>query len=261
MRQMALHTDMHCTPPQSRARPSQVPAFPCVCARVQLKHPIDGDGMVCALTFVGGKVHFRSRFVRSRHRMEEAAARQLLYKGQMGTCVTVLTDSYFARGRGLGGVAHTCASPLVCCCHCSEPRGAIAQTLSAVKSLLLRQERPRLKFRNPSNTNVFYWGGKVRHVRWRDDVRVHRQIAAHALWSAGANVLRDRPSPQPEPDHPRNHRAGHAQRCALGCCVLWFVTRCNPVVHTRRPSADRRWRSRRSLHTSATTAHRTNWPL
>jgi len=32
----------------------------------QLAHPIDGDGIVAALSFVDGKVHFRSRFVQTK---------------------------------------------------------------------------------------------------------------------------------------------------------------------------------------------------
>lgn len=50
-----------------------------------LKHPIDGDGYVCAVTFLDGQVHFRSRFVRSAHREHEERERKLLYRGQMGT--------------------------------------------------------------------------------------------------------------------------------------------------------------------------------
>ena len=63
----------------------------------KLKHPIDGDGVICALTFLPvtasgsghgdakKKVHFRSRFVRSEHHIKEEYERKFLYRGQMGT--------------------------------------------------------------------------------------------------------------------------------------------------------------------------------
>lgn len=63
----------------------------------KLNHPIDGDGVICALTFLPvtaagsghgdakKKVHFRSRFVRSEHRIKEEYARKFMFRGQMGT--------------------------------------------------------------------------------------------------------------------------------------------------------------------------------
>ncbi|KAF4733912.1 hypothetical protein FOZ63_010045, partial [Perkinsus olseni] len=51
----------------------------------ELKHPIDGDGLVVALVFNNGRAHLRSRFVSTfSHRAEEAAGR-MLYPGQMGS--------------------------------------------------------------------------------------------------------------------------------------------------------------------------------
>lgn len=50
-----------------------------------LIHPIDGDGMICALTFIDGKVHFRSRFVDTKPRQDERRAEKMLYRGQMGS--------------------------------------------------------------------------------------------------------------------------------------------------------------------------------
>jgi len=92
----------------------------------KLKHPIDGDGMVCKLTFTNGQAHFQSKFVRSKHRQEEEKAKKFLYMGQMGT---------------RGG-------------------NRLKDTVSAVASILTGSA-PKLKFRNPSNTNSFYWGGKI----------------------------------------------------------------------------------------------------
>ena len=88
---------------------------------------IDGDGMVCALTFKDGRVHFRSKFVSTKHRREESEKQNFIYMGQMGTRAT----------------------------------GVLAETANTVWNLL-QGKFPKIKFRNPSNTNSFYWGGKVR---------------------------------------------------------------------------------------------------
>ena len=85
---------------------------------------IDGDGMLCALTFQDGQVRFQSKFVNSKHRQEEAAKQKFLYHGQMGT-----KPSY--------------------------------STVKSLGTLLSTWKLPPITFRNPSNTNSFYWGGKV----------------------------------------------------------------------------------------------------
>ena len=87
---------------------------------------IDGDGMIVGLSFVAGRVHLRTRFVASQHRLHESKEKKYLYRGQMGT----------------------------------HPNGIIKDTASLLKSLLAIRW-PKLRYRNPSNTNVFYWGGKV----------------------------------------------------------------------------------------------------
>jgi len=51
----------------------------------ELAHPIDGDGMVAALTFLEGRAHFRSRFVQTRTHVEETKAKKMLFDGQMGS--------------------------------------------------------------------------------------------------------------------------------------------------------------------------------
>ncbi|KAG0268375.1 hypothetical protein DFQ27_006867 [Actinomortierella ambigua] len=96
---------------------------------IKLKHPIDGDGLIVALAFPGdGRVHFQSRFVQSRHRVEEQQARRMLYPGQMGTNPYSFTDS-----------------------------------LKAVVKARLGWEKHStvLTYRNPSNTNVYLWEGKL----------------------------------------------------------------------------------------------------
>eukprot|EP01062_Namystynia_karyoxenos_P058364 TRINITY_DN49921_c0_g1_i1.p1 TRINITY_DN49921_c0_g1~~TRINITY_DN49921_c0_g1_i1.p1 ORF type:complete len:537 (+),score=191.92 TRINITY_DN49921_c0_g1_i1:77-1612(+) len=50
-----------------------------------LKHPIDGDGLVCALSISRGRAHFRSRFVQTFSHAEEQRAGRMIYPGQMGT--------------------------------------------------------------------------------------------------------------------------------------------------------------------------------
>jgi all-trans-8'-apo-beta-carotenal 15,15'-oxygenase len=50
-----------------------------------LNHPIDGDGLVCSITFCEGKVHFRSKFVATKTHVEESKAGAMMYDGQMGS--------------------------------------------------------------------------------------------------------------------------------------------------------------------------------
>ncbi|WP_013324929.1 carotenoid oxygenase family protein [Gloeothece verrucosa] len=50
-----------------------------------VKHPFDGDGMVCAITFKNGRVHFRNRFVQTEGYVQEKKAGKLLYRGVFGT--------------------------------------------------------------------------------------------------------------------------------------------------------------------------------
>lgn len=86
--------------------------------------------MICALTFKNGRVHFRSRFVQTWQHQMEVAQRAFLFRGQMGTTTTALS-----RGEAWK-VAKSIAT------------GAAS--------------KPNLNaFRDPSNTNVFYWGGKL----------------------------------------------------------------------------------------------------
>jgi all-trans-8'-apo-beta-carotenal 15,15'-oxygenase len=50
-----------------------------------LHHPFDGDGMICAITFSEGKVHFRNRYVRTEGYLAEQQAGKILYRGVFGT--------------------------------------------------------------------------------------------------------------------------------------------------------------------------------
>lgn len=50
-----------------------------------IHHPFDGDGMVCAIAFSGGRAHFRNRFVRTEGYVAEQNAGKLLYRGVFGT--------------------------------------------------------------------------------------------------------------------------------------------------------------------------------
>lgn len=51
----------------------------------RLHHPFDGDGMICAFSFVDGRAHFRNRFVRTKAFLEEQQAERILYRGVFGT--------------------------------------------------------------------------------------------------------------------------------------------------------------------------------
>jgi all-trans-8'-apo-beta-carotenal 15,15'-oxygenase len=44
-------------------------------------HWLDGDGMLCAFTFLDGRVHFRNRYARTPKYVEETAAQAVLYRG------------------------------------------------------------------------------------------------------------------------------------------------------------------------------------
>jgi all-trans-8'-apo-beta-carotenal 15,15'-oxygenase len=50
-----------------------------------LKHPFDGDGMVCAIAFDQGQAHFRNRYVRTEGYLAEQAAGTILFRGVFGT--------------------------------------------------------------------------------------------------------------------------------------------------------------------------------
>lgn len=95
-----------------------------------LKHPIDGDGFLCALAFSGdGRAHFRSRYVESRHRQAERDAQRMIFRGQMGSL-----PPGFSRLRA---------------------------TAAAAAMMLPGRHKNPYPFRNPSNTNAVYWGGKL----------------------------------------------------------------------------------------------------
>ena len=96
----------------------------------RLKHPIDGDGLVGAISFCGdGRVHVRSRYVRSRHRETEAAEHKMLFRGQMGSL--------------------------------PPDRSLLSDIAGTARAMVTGSKPSHLRFRNPSNTNAMYWGGKV----------------------------------------------------------------------------------------------------
>ncbi len=52
---------------------------------VSVRHPFDGDGMICRITFQNGKAHFRNRFIETEAYLAEKAANKFLYRGVFGT--------------------------------------------------------------------------------------------------------------------------------------------------------------------------------
>lgn len=50
-----------------------------------VRHPFDGDGMICRITFEDGKAHFRNRYVQTKAYLAEQAAGKFLYRGVFGT--------------------------------------------------------------------------------------------------------------------------------------------------------------------------------
>lgn len=104
--------------------------------------------MVVALTFVDSQVHLVSRFVASKERLEEQKKRKFLYRGQMGT----------------------------------HPNSALRDTAIFLCHLLTLRF-PKLHYRNPSNTNVFYWGGKVSHASLEGGRYPPVELRLHSLSS------------------------------------------------------------------------------
>jgi all-trans-8'-apo-beta-carotenal 15,15'-oxygenase len=51
----------------------------------RIHHPFDGDGMISAIAFSGGRAHYRNRFVRTEGYVAEQEAGSILYRGVFGT--------------------------------------------------------------------------------------------------------------------------------------------------------------------------------
>ena len=52
---------------------------------VSVRHPFDGDGMICRITLQNGKAHFCNRFVQTEAYQAEQIAGKFLYRGVFGT--------------------------------------------------------------------------------------------------------------------------------------------------------------------------------
>jgi all-trans-8'-apo-beta-carotenal 15,15'-oxygenase len=51
----------------------------------RVKHPFDGDGMICAIRFANGRAHFRNRYVQTDGFQAEQKAGKILRRGVFGT--------------------------------------------------------------------------------------------------------------------------------------------------------------------------------
>eukprot|EP01117_Protostelium_nocturnum_P003756 TRINITY_DN15026_c0_g1_i1.p1 TRINITY_DN15026_c0_g1~~TRINITY_DN15026_c0_g1_i1.p1 ORF type:complete len:515 (+),score=183.34 TRINITY_DN15026_c0_g1_i1:58-1545(+) len=97
----------------------------------KLAHPIDGDGMITAISFKDGKAHFKSKYVKtSGYEIEEREKRAVM-KGMMGTVPVNKTWG---------------------------------EWFDEFKKDVTRGRFPNLRFKNPSNTSVYHWGGKLMSV-------------------------------------------------------------------------------------------------
>jgi len=94
----------------------------------KLVHPIDGDGMITAITFVDGQAHFRSKYVQTVGYMTEERERRGVYKGMMGTVPSSKTWGEW-----------------------------LSETVKDVS----KGRIPNQRFKNPSNTSVYLWGDKL----------------------------------------------------------------------------------------------------
>lgn len=138
-------------------------------------HPIDGDGLVCAISFAGdGRAHFQSRFVSTAHRAHEQREHRLIYRGQVGnlclachSCCKSRLHPSFALYRGQMGTlsGHWLREAAALAWRSVAWPSAVAVPLSRHNAALvcacsvLRCRGLEFKMRNPSNTNVFYWEG------------------------------------------------------------------------------------------------------
>eukprot|EP00294_Goniomonas_avonlea_P001174 CAMPEP_0114555588 /NCGR_PEP_ID=MMETSP0114-20121206/8832_1 /TAXON_ID=31324 /ORGANISM="Goniomonas sp, Strain m" /LENGTH=520 /DNA_ID=CAMNT_0001740729 /DNA_START=18 /DNA_END=1580 /DNA_ORIENTATION=- len=124
---------------------------------VPLMHPIDGDGLVCAVTFTkDGRVHFRSRYTRTKNFVEEQREAKMIYRGQMGT---------------------------------NPPSLPGADAVRTVANLVTRRPPAKLNYKNASNTNVFYWGGKLLSL-WESGVPYN--LDPHTLETVGPETFNGR---------------------------------------------------------------------
>jgi all-trans-8'-apo-beta-carotenal 15,15'-oxygenase len=51
----------------------------------KIKHPFDGDGMICAIAIKNGQAYFQNKFVRTEGYLAEQKAQKILYRGIFGT--------------------------------------------------------------------------------------------------------------------------------------------------------------------------------
>ena len=88
-------------------------------AGTAIAHPFDGDGMISAISFNHGRVHYRNRFVKTEGYLQEQKAGKPLYRGVFGTKKPggIFGNAFDLR---LKNIANTWTSPLtkghnLCC--------------------------------------------------------------------------------------------------------------------------------------------------
>jgi len=94
----------------------------------KLVHPIDGDGMITSITFNEGKAHFRSKYVKTAGYETEEKKKRAVMKGMMGTVPA------------------------------NKPW---AEWLDELQKDIFRGKIPNQRYKNPSNTSVYFWGDKL----------------------------------------------------------------------------------------------------
>ena len=90
---------------------------------VSYGHYLDGDGCVTKLTIKGNKVYFMSKYVKTEEYINENKQQKILYRNTFRTQRPILLDPIFKK---------------ICLNNAFD-----------------------LKLKNPANTNVVYWGGKL----------------------------------------------------------------------------------------------------
>jgi all-trans-8'-apo-beta-carotenal 15,15'-oxygenase len=102
---------------------------------VSVRHPFDGDGMICSIGFQNGQAFFRNRYVQTAGYVAEKAANKFLYRGVFGTAKAGgwLANAFDLR---LKNIANTnviyWGDKLLALWEAAEPHRLLPETLETV---------------------------------------------------------------------------------------------------------------------------------
>jgi all-trans-8'-apo-beta-carotenal 15,15'-oxygenase len=102
---------------------------------VSVRHPFDGDGMICSIGFQNGQAFFRNRYVKTAGYVAEQAANKFLYRGVFGTAKAGgwLANAFDLR---LKNIANTnviyWGGKLLALWEAAEPHRLVPETLETI---------------------------------------------------------------------------------------------------------------------------------